>query len=189
MKTLRKARLLLPLALLAGCASLPSGPRVAVMPTPGKPFEVFMQEDRQCRAFAEQSIGMNPTDRGAENVVGSAAVGTAIGAAAGALAGGNRGAATGAAVGMVAGTATGTSNAAYAGAEAQRRYDIAYQQCMYAKGNQLPGSPYGGYRQPAPPASKAARPPWNRPSNWQTMWRSWASPIRLNLAPRPANTG
>ena len=159
MKTLRKARLLLPLALLAGCASLPSGPRVAVMPTPGTPFEVFMQEDRQCRAFAEQSIGMNPTDRGAENVVGSAAVGTAIGAAAGALAGGNRGAATGAAVGMVAGTATGTSNAAYAGAEAQRRYDIAYQQCMYAKGNQLPGSPYGGYRQPAPPASPYYYPP------------------------------
>ena len=136
--------------LLAGCASLPSGPRVAVMPAPGKPFEVFMQEDRQCRAFAEQSIGMNPTDRGAENVVGSAAVGTAIGAAAGALAGGNRGAATGAAVGMVAGTATGTSNAAYAGAEAQRRYDIAYQQCMYAKGNQLPGY---GYRAPAPAAA------------------------------------
>ena len=159
MKTLRKARLLLPLALLAGCASLPSGPRLAVMPTPGKPFEVFMQEDRQCRAFAEQSIGMNPTDRGAENVVGSAAVGTAIGAAAGALAGGNRGAATGAAVGMVAGTATGTSNAAYAGAEAQRRYDIAYQQCMYAKGNQLPGRPYGGYRQPAPPASPYYYPP------------------------------
>ena len=61
-------------------------------------------------------------------------------------------AATGAAVGMVAGTASGTSNAAYAGAEAQRRYDIAYQQCMYAKGNQLPGSGYG-YRQPAAPAA------------------------------------
>jgi hypothetical protein len=121
------------------------------MPAPGKPFEVFVQEDRQCRAFAEQSIGMNTTDRAAENLVGSAAVGTAIGAAAGALAGGNRGAATGAAVGMVAGTASGTSNAAYAGAEAQRRYDIAYQQCMYAKGNQLPGSGYG-YRQPTPAA-------------------------------------
>ena len=140
------------LALLAGCASVPSGPRVAVMPAPGKPFEVFVQDDRQCRAFAEQSIGMNTTDRAAENLVGSAAVGTAIGAATGALAGGNRGAATGAAVGMVAGTASGTSNAAYAGAEAQRRYDIAYQQCMYAKGNQLPGSGYG-YRQPAPPAA------------------------------------
>ena len=49
-----------------------------------------------------------------------------------------------------AGTATGTSNAAYAGAEAQRRYDIAYQQCMYAKGNQLPGY---GYRAPAPAAA------------------------------------
>ena len=107
MKIASKVHLLIPLTLLAGCASLPSGPRVAVMPAPGKPFEVFVQEDRQCRAFAEQSIGMNTTDRAAENLVGSAAVGTAIGAAAGALAGGNRGAATGAAVGMVAGTATG----------------------------------------------------------------------------------
>ena len=44
----------------------------------------------------------------------------------------------------------GTSNAAYAGAEAQRRYDIAYQRCMYAKGNQLPGSGYGGTGRPPP---------------------------------------
>ena len=149
----RSARLLLiPLALLAGCASLPSGPRVAVMPAPGKPLDLFSMEDRQCRNYADQAIGIAPRDSAAQNMVGSAIVGTAIGAAAGALAGGNRGAAAGAAVGMVAGTATGTSNAAYAGAEAQRRYDIAYQQCMYAKGNQLPGSGYG-YRQPAAPAA------------------------------------
>ena len=51
---------------------------------------------------------------------------------------------------MVAGTASGGSQAGYAGADAQRRYDIAYQQCMYAKGNQLPGY---GYRQPAPAPS------------------------------------
>ncbi len=144
--------LLIPLALLAGCASLPSGPRVAVMPAPGKPFEVFVAEDHQCRSFAEQSIGMAPQDLATRNVVGNAAVGTAIGAAVGALGGGHNGAATGAAVGMVAGTASGASQAGYAGAEAQRRYDIAYQQCMYAKGNQLPSYPYG-YRQPAPATS------------------------------------
>jgi len=144
--------LLIPLALLAGCASLPSGPRVAVMPAPGKPFEVFVAEDRQCRNFAEQSIGTNSQDLAAQNVIGNAAVGTAIGAAVGALGGGHNGAGAGAAIGMVAGTASGASQGGYAGAEAQRRYDIAYQQCMYAKGNQLPGYPYG-YRQPAPAAS------------------------------------
>ncbi|MDD2666947.1 MAG: hypothetical protein PHI25_00140, partial [Zoogloea sp.] len=95
---------------------------------PGKPFEVFVAEDRQCRNFAEQSIGIAPQDLATQNVVGNAAVG------------------------MVAGTASGASQAGYAGAEAQRRYDIAYQQCMYARGNQLPGYPYG-YRQPAPPPS------------------------------------
>lgn len=141
---------LLPLILLSACASLPSGPRVAVMPAPGKPFDLFVVEDRQCRAFAEQSIGVAPQDLAAQNVINNAAVGTAIGAAAGALGGGHNGAATGAAIGMVAGTASGTAQAGYAGADAQRRYDIAYQQCMYAKGNQLPGY---GYRQPPAPAS------------------------------------
>lgn len=34
------------LALLAGCASLPDGPRVAVMPAPNKPFDVFVADDR-----------------------------------------------------------------------------------------------------------------------------------------------
>lgn len=147
----RRARLLMiPLALLAGCASLPSGPRVAVMPAPGKPLDLFSMEDRQCRNYADQAIGIAPRDSAAQNMVGSAIVGTAIGAAVGGLAGGNHGAATGAAVGMVAGSASGTSQAAYAGADAQRRYDIAYQQCMYAKGNQLPGY---GYRAPAPAAT------------------------------------
>lgn len=144
----RKALLLVtPLLVLAGCASLPSGPRVAVMPAPGKPLDLFSMEDRQCRNYADQAIGIAPRDAAAQNMVGSAIVGTAIGAAVGGLAGGNQGAATGAAVGMVAGTASGSSQAAYAGADAQRRYDIAYQQCMYAKGNQLPGY---GYRTPMP---------------------------------------
>jgi len=143
----RPLSLLVSAILLAGCASLPSGPRVAVMPAPGKPLDLFTLEDRQCRNYADQSIGIAPRDVAAHNMAGSTVVGTAIGAAAGALAGGERGAATGAAVGMVAGAASGSAQAGYTGVDAQRRYDIAYQQCMYAKGNQLPGY---GYRQPAP---------------------------------------
>ena len=43
------------LVLIAGCASMPDGPRVAVMPAPGKPFEVFVADDRLCRNFATTS--------------------------------------------------------------------------------------------------------------------------------------
>jgi hypothetical protein len=32
-------------AVLAGCATMPTGPSVAVLPGPGKPFEVFQTDD------------------------------------------------------------------------------------------------------------------------------------------------
>jgi hypothetical protein len=38
--------------------------------------------------------------------------------------------------------------------EVQRRYDIAYQQCMYSKGNQVPGYAIQKPADPAPPAPK-----------------------------------
>lgn len=45
--------------------------------------------------------------------------------------------------------------------EAQRRYDVAYQQCMYAKGNQIPGmraaTPYR-YLPPPPPGTQPPPP-------------------------------
>ena len=156
---MKRLHALLPVALLAGCVAVPTGPRVAVMPAPGKPFDLFVLEERECRRYAEQSIGLTRNDVSAQNVVGSAAVGTAVGAAAGALVGGERGAAAGAGVGLLAGTASGSSQAAYAGADAQRRYDVAYQQCMYAKGNQIPGyaQPYR-YRQWAPAEAPVETP-------------------------------
>lgn len=141
----------LSLAMMAGCATLPDGPRVAVMPAPNKPFEVFIAEDHLCRNFAAQSIGATPNEAATRNVAGGAVAGTAIGAAAGALGGGQHGAGAGAAIGMVVGTAAGAGQANVSGYEAQRRYDIAYQQCMYAKGNQLPGSAYGYRATPLPP--------------------------------------
>jgi hypothetical protein len=38
----------------------------------------------------------------------------------------------------------------------QRRYDIAYQQCMYSRGHQIPGAAAGG--EPGPPRPPAAGP-------------------------------
>jgi uncharacterized protein YcfJ len=131
------------LALLCACAQIPTGPSVAVMPPQDKPIEVFQAEDQACRAYSAQSAGADPNDAAAKSIVGSAVVGTALGAVAGAALGGHAGA--GAGVGLLAGTAVGASNGAEARRTVQQRYDIAYEQCMYAKGNQLPPA-RAGYR-------------------------------------------
>ena len=148
---------------LAGCASVPNGPSVAVMPAPGKPFDLFVAEDRECRQFAQQSIGKTVSEAGADSEVKSMAAGTAIGAVAGTVLGGNRnGAGTGAAVGLLAGTSIGANEARYSERDSQRRYDIAYEQCMYAKGNQLPQSGYQPRARYAPPPVQSA-PAYNPP--------------------------
>jgi hypothetical protein len=140
-------------AALSGCATIPGGPSVMVLPGPGKPFDVFQAEDQTCRLWAARQIGIEPAATINQNVAGGAAAGTLIGAGLGAAIGaaaGNPGlgAAIGAGTGLLAGTATGASAASATGWEAQRRYDIAYQQCMYANGNQIPGQ---AYRRPGPP--------------------------------------
>ena len=145
---------------LAACAQIPNGPSVAVMPPPGKPFDLFVQDDQVCRNYATQAIGgTNAQQAQAASVVGSAAVGTALGAAVGAIAGGGRGAGTGAAIGAVGGTVVGLGEGDYAGRSTQRRYDIAYEQCMYARGNILPGQSSAGYHSPPPPPPQYASPP------------------------------
>jgi len=138
-------------AFFAGCATAPTGPRVAVMPAPGKPFEVFMADEQVCRNYAQQAVGQTRDDAAAQNFAGAAALGTAVGATAGALTGGHDSAAGGAAAGLVAGSMIGAGESANASRDAQRRYDIAYEQCMYAKGNQIPGVPQPRYYPPPPP--------------------------------------
>ena len=125
---------------LAGCVSMPSGPSVRVMPAPNKPFEIFVREDTSCRNYAINQIGgTDASQAAARSGVASAAVGTVVGAAAGALAGGSEGAGYGAAGGLLIGSAAGTGATGASYWELQRRYDIAYEQCMYAAGNQVPG--------------------------------------------------
>jgi len=142
----RPLLLALSVSILAGCAAVPTGPRVAVMPPPGKSFEQFRAEDGMCRNYAQQSTGMTPSQASGQDIVGSAVVGGLIGAAAGAAMGGRHNpVGQTAGFGVLAGTAVGVSQGGQEANDLQRRYDIAYEQCMYAKGNQLPQA-YGGQR-------------------------------------------
>ena len=75
----------LALALLGGCATMPTGPTVSVLPGPGKPFEVFQADDYACRQWAQQQIGgASPSQTANQNLATGAVVGTLVGAGLGA---------------------------------------------------------------------------------------------------------
>lgn len=141
------------IAALTGCASVPVGPSVAVMPAPGKPFEVFQADNALCKDYARQQLGIEPDAVAQEQVASGAVAGALIGATAGAVLGGGHSdaVAAGAGVGVLAGTAAGAGEAGYSRMSLQRRYDISFQQCMYAKGNQVPGYPMPRYLPPPRP--------------------------------------
>jgi hypothetical protein len=161
------------LLVVSGCATIPTGPSVQVLPGEGKTFEQFQADDAVCRKWAEQQIGISPQERVNQNAATGAVVGTAIGAGAGALIGAatghpGAGAAIGAGSGLLLGTATGANAGNSSGWEAQRRYDNTYVQCMYAKGNQVPGvRQYRPVRRaaPPPPPDLNAEPPDYVPDN------------------------
>jgi Glycine-zipper domain len=142
-KWIKRYMTLVAIVVLSGCATMPTGPSILVLPAAGKPIEIFHNEDMICRQWAGERIGISAQDTASRNTVSGAAVGTAIGAGAGALLGaasGNTGAgaAIGAGSGLLIGTASGASAGQEYGIEAQQRYDYAYVQCMYSKGNQIP---------------------------------------------------
>jgi hypothetical protein len=148
--------------LLSGCATIPHGPSVMVLPGSSKSFEQFQVDDAVCRQWASQQVGTTAQKASTESTVGGAVIGTVVGAAAGAALGaaaGNPGvgAAAGAGVGLLGGTAIGASRADAHGGSVQRRYDMSYTQCMYAKGNQVPAARGSRVQQPA--ASPAPPPP------------------------------
>lgn len=169
MDSKRKCLLWLAVLVLSGCSTIPTGPSVMVLPAPGKPFEAFQSEDMACRQWAEAQAGSSAADTVNQNLAGGAAIGTLVGAGLGAAIGaasGNvgAGAAIGAASGLIGGTAVASGPAYAAGWEAQRRYDHAYQQCMYAKGNQIPGQLQASQRTysappPPPPPGYSSGPP------------------------------
>jgi len=151
----------------AGCVSMPTGPSVMVLPGSGVSFEQFRNDDAVCQQYASFQVGGTTANQaGISSGATSAAVGTALGAAAGAAIGGGRGAAIGAGSGLLGGGLVGSGAASSSMYATQDRYDVAYIQCMYAKGHQVPVS--GQFttetpRQAAPPASNVPPPPPGSP--------------------------
>lgn len=125
-------------ALLVGCVSMPTGPSALVLPGAGKTFDQFRADDFNCRGYAQAQVGSSAEQAAASSTARSAALGTLVGAALGAAVDGGRGAGSGAGVGLAMGTMAGADAGNYAGNNLQRRYDYAYQQCMYAQGHKVP---------------------------------------------------
>lgn len=156
------------LVVLGACATYPpTGPSAMVLPGTGKSFDQFRVDDMECRQYASLQAG-GQEQAATDSAVKSAALGTAIGAVAGAAMGGRDGAGVGAGMGLITGTLAGTGAGSSSAYEMQRRYDIGYQQCMYAKGHRVPvsgrfGSPSSYTSQPAavapPPPAYGAPPP------------------------------
>jgi outer membrane lipoprotein SlyB len=163
----RISALALPL-LVAACTTMPTGPSVMVLPGTGESFDQFRADDVECRHYALESVGgVTPGQAASNSGVNSAVVGTLVGAAAGAAIGGHQGAAVGAGTGLAVGGLAGTETAQASGYGVQRRYDVGYVQCMYAKGHQVPvsGRVYRQSRAASypPPPPGAPRPPAGTP--------------------------
>jgi len=155
---------------LVGCVQVPNGPNVMALPGRSKSFEAFRYDDGDCRHYA--AVQVSPDTRHAnDRAAASAAVGTAIGAATGAAIGAaagdpGTGAAVGAGIGLLSGSAAGANEAEYGRWSIQQRYDAAYTQCMYAKGNRVPvphDSAAAMAYSPPPPRHDTPPPPRGHP--------------------------
>lgn len=130
-------------ASLGACATRPPvGPSFAVMPKAGESFADFQQHDATCRGYAFNASGANTKDANGKTVAGAVA-GAGLGAASGALIGSasghaGGGAAIGAGSGLLLGTIIGAKGSRRDAYATQRRYDIAYAQCMTANGERVP---------------------------------------------------
>ena len=152
---------------LAGCVTVPTGPAITVLPGAQKSFEQFRVDDGECRQYSQNVVGGPNAGRAANNAAATnAAAGTVLGAAVGAIIGSvsgqaGHGAAIGAGTGLLVGSTAGGNSAAYSSRALQRNYDTAYMQCMYSRGNQIPGRM--AYRAPAPNYPPPSGPAGNSP--------------------------
>jgi len=131
------------LGLLAGCAVTPSGPTVLVLPGAQKGTAQFQADNAGCQQQAQAYVAQG-ADAANSQAVANAAVGTAIGAAAGALMGSGyyyngSSAAWGAGTGLLIGSTVGAGQSQASSYSLQHRYNIAFMQCMYLLGHQVPG--------------------------------------------------
>ena len=137
------------LALLGGCATQPLGPTIPVMPPAGKSMESFQQDEDYCEQYAADRAS-GRVKQANDDELRRGIIGGALGAGLGALAGNTKGAIAGGIIGSVIGSSSG---AGYDQHRVQRTYDVAYGQCMTARGNEvgMRHHPRRGYGPPPPP--------------------------------------
>ena len=159
---------------ITGCAQTPSNPTVGIVPSQGKSFEAFQADQGYCRQYAQAQVAGQAEQANRTTMMGAgggALGGAAIGAAGGAI-GGNAGA--GAAIGALSGLVLGTAGGALSSNQqqnaAQQQFNTAYAQCMYSRGNQVPGyqqAPPPGYQQAPPPRYQQAPAGYAPPPGYQ----------------------
>jgi uncharacterized protein YcfJ len=153
---------------LTGCAPTMMAPTVPVMPGANKAPGQFIADQQTCQGYANSQTA--PLAAQANNqALGGALLTTALGAGLGAAVGGGRGAAIGAASGALVGGGMAAQGSSIAGMNIQQQYDIYYSQCMYSRGNQVPGFSPNAYAMPPypgpggpPPGPYAPLPPYYR---------------------------
>ena len=167
--------------LAAPARVLRAGPDGADRPgyaRPGQALDQFQTDQIVCKQFAEQAISgqaQNANVRG----VGAAALTTVLGAGLGAAIGGGHGAAIGAAGGALGGAGIGAATSSNAqGTIQDQLQNNAYAQCMYSKGDQVPG--YA-------PAPAAYAPPPPAASSGSLTQAVQVQLIRLGYLPPPAD--
>ena len=153
---------------LGGCAVTPTAPSVMVLPGSQKSPDQFQADVGACQQQAQVLLA-NDAQAANNQAVTSAAVGTVIGAAAGALIGQgsydpSAATAWGAGAGLLIGSTVGGGNSQASSYSLQQRFDIAYMQCMYLRGNQVPGQ--ASYRRQAPAMPSPYPPPNYPPPNY-----------------------
>ena len=158
MRKIAIAALTLGAIVLSGCATTPVGPTVRVMPGPYKPFEVFQRDQYECTQYADFQVA-GDADAANTRALGATAIGAGLGLALGAATGDGSVATAGAVAGGAVGASIGAGQSDNANYSIQRRYDIAYAQCMYSKGNQVPGYARPRGVPPPPPPGRNGPPP------------------------------
>ena len=131
--------------LLEGCVTQPYGPTIPVMPAHGKSFTDFQREDAECQDFADSRVA-GQAKRANDRAVTDTVIGAALGAAVGTAFNRRYGAGPGAAAGGALGLGVASNDSRFAEDSIQGRYNIAYAQCMSAKGNEIANED-----QPPPP--------------------------------------
>ena len=155
--------------MLGGCATMPSGPAVPVMPGTGKSFDAFQQDAAMCQQYAQAVLGGGAAPQAInDRAAGGAVAGSALGAATGAIIGsasnqGGQGAAIGAGIGLLFGAINAANASGAASWQLQQQYDNAYLQCMYARGNQVPARMSARGSRMAPSVANPYPPPGTPP--------------------------